>query len=106
MLKQPLTLEQPVYLPGNEHDGVWASSLLETVVRPEPKWAPEAAIAGIDRPKLHGDLELALFAAGEVRRAYAEFQATDATSQTVRNSDRRAETSPVASDRQLAQRSR
>ncbi len=52
MLKHRITLEQPVYLPGNERQGVWASSLLETIVGPEPnrarsnrlrRWAREPA---------------------------------------------------------------
>ena len=34
MLEHPITLEQPVYLPGNERQGIWASPLLETVVSP------------------------------------------------------------------------
>ena len=43
MLERPITLEQPVYLPGNERHGVWASPLLETVFGPEPKWDQDAA---------------------------------------------------------------
>ncbi len=40
VLDRPITTEQEVYLPGNERQGVWASSLLETVVGPElsPTW--------------------------------------------------------------------
>ena len=34
VLDRPITLEQPVYLPGNERGGVWASPLLETVFGP------------------------------------------------------------------------
>ena len=30
VLDRPITLEQPVYVPGNERHGVWASPLLET----------------------------------------------------------------------------
>jgi hypothetical protein len=37
VLVRPITLEQPVYVPGNEHQGVWASSLLETVFGPSPR---------------------------------------------------------------------
>lgn len=50
---------------------MWASSLLETVVSPElsPTWK---AIPPSDaRLALGGDLELARFAAGELRRSYA-----------------------------------
>ena len=68
----------------------------------------EAAIAGIDRPKLQGDLELALFAAGEVRRAYAELQAADQSHnrRVVSNDDRPAQIPSVAIDAQVAQQSR
>ena len=37
VLDRPITLEQPVYVPGNERHGVWASPLLETVFGPAPK---------------------------------------------------------------------
>ena len=72
VLERPITLEQPVYLPGNERQGVWGSPLLETVVGPEPKRDREAAPSQDSRLSLRGDLELAVFAAGELRRSYAE----------------------------------
>jgi hypothetical protein len=68
MLAQPISLEQPVFLPGNDRQGVWGSPLLETVVAPDPKWLPEAIDSQDGRLSLRGDLELALFAAGELRR--------------------------------------
>jgi hypothetical protein len=34
---RPITLEQPVILPGNDREGLWASQLLETVFGPEPE---------------------------------------------------------------------
>jgi hypothetical protein len=71
MFEHPITLEQPVFLPGNEHQGIWASSLLETVVGPEPKWVREANRFLDSRLSLRGDLELALFAVGELRRPSA-----------------------------------
>ena len=43
VLDRPITLEQPVYVPGNERHGVWASPLLETVFGPAPKVFEEAA---------------------------------------------------------------
>src|SRR5262245_6678304 len=43
MLDRPVSLEQRVYVPGNERQGVWASPLLETVGGPEPKSEREAA---------------------------------------------------------------
>ena len=42
-LDQPITLDQPVYLPGNDHNGVWASPLLETVFSSAPKAGENAA---------------------------------------------------------------
>jgi hypothetical protein len=68
MLEHPISLEQPVYLPGDEHQGVWASSLLQTVVGPEPKSAQEAAGSRDSRLSLRGDLDLALFVAGALHR--------------------------------------
>ncbi len=68
MLKEPLTLEQPVFLPGNERQGIWASTLLETVVAPDPKWRAEAGRSVDSHMSVRGDLELACFAAGELRR--------------------------------------
>ena len=71
MLDQPITLDQPVYLPGNERQGVWASSLLETVVGPESKSEPEAPHPRDGRLSVRGDLELAVFAIGELRHPHA-----------------------------------
>ena len=45
VLDRPITLEQPVYVPGNERHGVWASPLLETVFGPAPKVFQDAAPA-------------------------------------------------------------
>ena len=71
VLDRPITTQQEVYLPGNERQGVWASSLLETVVGPELS-PTRKAIPSQDAPlTLRGDVELALFAAGELRRSYA-----------------------------------
>jgi Permuted papain-like amidase enzyme, YaeF/YiiX, C92 family len=100
MLKHPITLEQPVYLPGNEHQGLWASSLLETVVRPEPKPEREAAHPRDNRLSLRGDLELAVFASGELRRAYADLQVPQGVriQRAVSGDDRRSETPPIAID--------
>jgi hypothetical protein len=68
MLEHPISLEQPVYVPGNEREGVWASSLLETVFGPEPKFEQQAAHSLDSRLSLRGDLDLVLFAVGELRR--------------------------------------
>ena len=71
-LEQPITLEQPVYLPGNERYGVWASPLLETVFGPEPKGDHGAAPGPPGGISLRGDLELAVLAGRELRRSYSE----------------------------------
>jgi hypothetical protein len=68
----PITLEQPVYLPGNDHQGMWASPLLETVFGPEPKGDERAGPGQPGGINLRGDLELIVFAAGELRRSYTE----------------------------------
>jgi hypothetical protein len=72
VLKHPITLELPVYLPGNERQGVWASPLLETVVGPESKRDMGAAPGQAGGLSLRGDFELAVLAAGELRRSYLE----------------------------------
>ena len=72
VLDRPITLEQPVYLPGNGHQGIWASPLLERVIGPEPKceWTtPKKQAGGIS---LRGDLELLFLVFGELRRSYSE----------------------------------
>jgi Permuted papain-like amidase enzyme, YaeF/YiiX, C92 family len=71
-LEHAITLEQPVYLPGNDRQGIWASSLLETVVAPVPNGKPEPAHAVESHLSVRGDLELAIFAAGELRRFCVE----------------------------------
>ncbi len=75
VLDRPITLEQPVYVPGNERHGVWASPLLETVVGPAPKVFQEAAALESGRLSLKGDLDLLVFAFHEVRRSYDQLPA-------------------------------
>jgi hypothetical protein len=72
VLEGPITLEQPVYLPGNERQGLWGSLLLETVVGPEPKRHRDAAPENADGPSLRNDLEVAVFVAGALRRSHVE----------------------------------
>jgi hypothetical protein len=72
VLDRPITLDQPVYLPGNELQGVWASPLLETVFGPKPKGDRQPAPGKAVGFSLQGDLEMAVFVAGELRRSYAE----------------------------------
>ena len=75
MLDRPITLEQPVYVPGNERHGVWASPLLETVFGPAPKVFQEAALCEAGRLNMRGDLDLLVFAFGEVCRSYDQLPA-------------------------------
>ena len=75
ILDRPITLEQPVYVPGNERHGVWASPLLETVFGPAPKVFQDAAQGEPGRLNVRGDLELLVFAFGEVRRSYYQLPA-------------------------------
>ena len=77
ILRQPITLDQPVYLPGNDHQGLWASPLLETVLGPGPEGERQAAPSRVGRLSLRGDLELAAFAAGEVLRARDDLRGFD-----------------------------
>ncbi len=75
MLDRPITLEQPVYVPGNERNGVWASPLLETVFGPAPKVFQDAAQGEPGRLNVRGDLELLVFAFGEVCRSHDQLPA-------------------------------
>ena len=75
MLDRPITLEQPVYVPGNERHGVWASPLLETVFGPAPKVFQDAAPGEPGGLNMRGDLDLLGFTFCEVRRSYAELPA-------------------------------
>ena len=94
------TLEQPVYLPGDELRGVWASSLLGTVSGPEPNRERAAAHSREGRLSRRGDLELAIVAAGELRRAVADRQVSDGIRgrQAVSDDDQRPATPPIAID--------
>jgi hypothetical protein len=72
MFKRPITLEQPVYVPGNDHQGVWASSLLEAVFGPEPKGEQSTSPREASGFNVRGDFEVASFAGRELRRSYSE----------------------------------
>jgi hypothetical protein len=88
MLDPPITLEQPVYLPGDESQGVWASPLLETVFGPDPKRDREAARGKPARLNLRNDFEVAVFVAGALRRSYVEPPLGGLSVQTSRVLDR------------------
>src|SRR5262249_48017916 len=69
---RPITFGQPVYWPGNDRHGAWASPMLETVFGPDPKGHPGAAPLQRGGMSLRGDLELAVMAGRELRRSYSE----------------------------------
>ena len=72
VVEHPITLEQSVYLPGNERHGVWASPLLETVAGPESKRELEMALAQPRGWSVGGDIAMVVFVVGELRRSYSE----------------------------------
>ncbi len=69
---RPITLEQLVYVPGNDHQGMWASPLLESVFGPVPRAGRGAAPGLPGGISLRGDFELIGFAMGELRRSFSE----------------------------------
>jgi hypothetical protein len=75
VLDRPITLEQLVYVPGNERNGVWASPLLETVIGPDAKGFQDAVPGEPGHLNLRGDLDLLVFTFWEARRSYAELPA-------------------------------
>jgi hypothetical protein len=72
VVEHPITLEQSVYLPGNERHGVWASPLLETVAGPESKRERETALAQPGAWSVGGDIAMVVFVMGELHRSYSE----------------------------------
>ena len=71
-VERPITLEQPVYLPGNERHGVWASPLLETVFGPELLLDQAVVLSHVRSLSLQRDMELVAFVVTELRRSYSE----------------------------------
>jgi hypothetical protein len=72
VLDRPFSLDQPVFLPGNERQGLWASPLLETVYATEPKRDRKTAPTEAQGLSLRGDIEITVFVVGELRRSYDE----------------------------------
>ena len=56
VLDRPIKLEQPVYVPGNERHGVWASPLLETMFGPALQVFQDAAAGEPGRMNLKGEI--------------------------------------------------
>jgi hypothetical protein len=72
VLGQSLSLEQAVYLPGNERHGMWASPLLETVFPSKSIPIEKAPPVPPGPPLFQSDFALAIFVARELGRSYAE----------------------------------
>ncbi len=72
VVERRIALEQPVYLPGNERHGVWASPYLETVVRPGSKPDQEPALGQAGGLRVWEDVGMAVFTLGELQRSYSE----------------------------------
>jgi hypothetical protein len=68
-LKKPLSLEQPVYMPGNARHGIWASPYLETVYPPASGSIAENLPPPSSEISLRGDLSI-------VARIVIELRAT------------------------------
>jgi hypothetical protein len=71
-----ITLDQQVYVPGNERQGIWASPMLDTVYpyakqgkQNQNKNAPPAPPVGLS---VKGDVAVTAFAVREMRRSYSE----------------------------------
>jgi hypothetical protein len=72
VLGRPITLDRATFVPGNEHQGVWASPLLETVMGPKLMWDLKIARQDQGRFSLQGDVDITIFAARELYRSYSE----------------------------------
>jgi hypothetical protein len=72
---RPITLEQPVYLPGNERQVVWASLLLELVDRPAPSVFQDAVPEEPGHRSLRGDPDPVVFTICELRRSHDQLPA-------------------------------
>lgn len=72
VLEHAITLDQPVYLPGNDRLGMWSSPLLETVY-PRPKQGKKTSQPS-PPPGLSvkGDMAVTAFAVKEINRSYSE----------------------------------
>jgi hypothetical protein len=70
VLDRPITLDQLVYLPGNERHGEWASPLLETVIAPDSRVFQDRPSGEPGRLSLRGDLDLLAITVCELRRSY------------------------------------
>jgi Permuted papain-like amidase enzyme, YaeF/YiiX, C92 family len=71
-LKQPFSVDQPVYVPGNEKEGIWASPLLEQVYPRRTDVAPKAPPREPGKISVRGDIAVINFVVRELSRSYKE----------------------------------
>jgi hypothetical protein len=72
VLERPFSVDQAVYVPGNDKEGIWASPLLEQVY---PRKTVAAARGPAPEPRnlsLSGDVVVMKFIVQELKRSYAE----------------------------------
>ena len=67
VLDEPITLDQPVYVPGDDREGLWGSRWLETVTETEPTPAQDTARPMPDGLGVRGDASMVLFVFTELR---------------------------------------
>jgi hypothetical protein len=71
-LERPFSVDQPVYVPGNEKEGIWASPLLEPVYPKKTELAPQATSREPAKLSLRGDVAVVTFVVRELSRSYKE----------------------------------
>lgn len=67
LLKAPISLEQPVFVPGNDREGIWCSKWLETLAVTEPTPAQDTSRPMPKGLGLRGDFSIVLFVWVELR---------------------------------------
>ena len=67
LLDAPITLDQPVYLPGDDRQGLWGSRWLDTVAVTQPDPARDTARPMPGGFGVRGDASMLLFVALELR---------------------------------------
>ncbi|GIW88676.1 MAG: hypothetical protein KatS3mg108_3000 [Isosphaeraceae bacterium] len=72
LLEQPISLDQHVWVPGNNQCGIWASALLETVHAPPQLAGPDPALTRLPGQELKRDLGLFRFVQAQIRRSLAD----------------------------------
>lgn len=71
-LERPISLDQPVWVPGNDHSGMWASPILETIYPPDGVIQGAAAAAKLPGPDMKKDLGVLRFVQAQIRRSLAD----------------------------------